>query len=162
MAIVRFSADQFDKVIEETLNAKKRIPFIDDLFDPKLYRAKQPVDEKGRTKRQCLQDGIPFWPDPERVMVARLKPALQLTVDQGVYVLSNAVFEQGEAPTVVYADHCNPYTDPDWESVQREVFGESVANIRIPIEWFDDFLDEYPDADKFELEITDDGVQVYL
>lgn len=52
-------------------------------------------------------------------------PGFWLVGDEGVYLMSNALLNEGEKPIVVYADECNPKTMPfdDWWSAKQASFG---------------------------------------
>ncbi|WP_457298669.1 DUF3085 domain-containing protein [Phyllobacterium sp. P5_D12] len=43
--------------------------------------------------------------------------------DQGVYLMHNGVFPDGEKAVVAYAEECNPEKNGDWYDVKRDTFG---------------------------------------
>lgn len=51
------------------------------------------------------------------------KPGLWLVGDEGVYILSNGKLAEGQRPFVVYAEECDPKTNPDYWQYKRHHFG---------------------------------------
>ncbi|MDQ0513419.1 DUF3085 domain-containing protein [Ancylobacter amanitiformis] len=51
------------------------------------------------------------------------KPGLWLVGDEGVYFLSNGRLAEGQRPLVVYAQECDPKTNPDCWHYKRQHFG---------------------------------------
>lgn len=51
------------------------------------------------------------------------KPGLWLVGDEGVYILSNGKLGEGQRPLVVYAEECDPKTNPDYWHYKRQHFG---------------------------------------
>ncbi|MCO6180952.1 DUF3085 domain-containing protein [Ciceribacter sp. RN22] len=51
------------------------------------------------------------------------RPGLWLVGDEGVYVMSSGKLAEGQRPLVVYAEECNPKTDPDYWHTKRRYFG---------------------------------------
>ena len=51
------------------------------------------------------------------------KPGLWLVGDEGVYLLSNGKLAEGQRPFVVYAEECDPTTNPDYWHYKRQHFG---------------------------------------
>jgi len=43
--------------------------------------------------------------------------------DQGVYLMHNGVFPDGEKAVVIYAEECNPETCEDWWDIKSATFG---------------------------------------
>ena len=54
---------------------------------------------------------------------AEARAGLWLVGDQGVYVLSNGRLAQGQRPLVIYAEECNPMSNPDYWHYKRRYFG---------------------------------------
>lgn len=50
------------------------------------------------------------------------RPALWIVGDEGVYVLSNGKLAEGQKALVVYAEECDPKTDPDCWHYKRRYF----------------------------------------
>lgn len=51
------------------------------------------------------------------------KPGLWLVGDEGVYILSNGKLAEGQRALVVYAEECDPKTNPDYWHYKRRHFG---------------------------------------
>ncbi|NTE68282.1 DUF3085 domain-containing protein [Agrobacterium tumefaciens] len=50
---------------------------------------------------------------------AEARPGLWLVGDEGVYVMSSGKLAEGQRPLVVYAEECDPKTDPDYWHYMR-------------------------------------------
>ncbi len=53
---------------------------------------------------------------------------LWIVGDEGVYVLSNRKLAEGQRALAVYADECDPKTNPDYRDYKRRYFGETTAS----------------------------------
>ncbi|MFK4259139.1 DUF3085 domain-containing protein [Agrobacterium tumefaciens] len=51
------------------------------------------------------------------------QPGVWLVGDEGVYLMSNGKLSEGQRPCVVYAEECDPKTNPDWWNYKRRHFG---------------------------------------
>ena len=51
------------------------------------------------------------------------KPGLWLVGDEGVYIMSNGILAEKQRPLVVYAEECDPKTNPDYWRYKRQHFG---------------------------------------
>lgn len=51
------------------------------------------------------------------------RAGLWLVGDEGVYVMSSGKLAEGQRPLVVYAEECNPKTNPDYWHYKRRYFG---------------------------------------
>lgn len=51
------------------------------------------------------------------------KPGLWLVGDEGVYLLPNGRLTEGQRPLVIYAEECDPKTNPDCWHTKRRHFG---------------------------------------
>ncbi|WP_223568931.1 DUF3085 domain-containing protein [Agrobacterium tumefaciens] len=51
------------------------------------------------------------------------QPGVWLVGDEGVYLLSNGKLAEGQRPCVVYAEECDPKTNPDYWHYKRRHFG---------------------------------------
>jgi hypothetical protein len=86
------------------------------------------------------------------------EPGLWLVGDHGVYVMSNGHIAYGERAMVVYADQCNPDTDPDWYDYKVHHFGGDddvvfLAAVEILI-----LADRRPDATHLRIDLTASSV----
>lgn len=50
-------------------------------------------------------------------------PGLWLVGDEGVYIMSNGILAEKQRPLVVYAEECDPKTNPDYWHYKRQHFG---------------------------------------
>lgn len=61
--------------------------------------------------------------------------------DQGVYLMSNVIYLDGDTPDstseIVYAKGCNPDTDEDWYENKGRLFGGDDGSVSFPIEWIE-------------------------
>jgi hypothetical protein len=51
------------------------------------------------------------------------RPGLWLVGDEGVYLMSSGKLAEGQRPLVVYAEECDPKTNPDTWHYKRRHFG---------------------------------------
>ncbi|KPH76530.1 MULTISPECIES: DUF3085 domain-containing protein [Bosea] len=51
------------------------------------------------------------------------RPGVWLVGDEGVYIMSNGKLAEGKRPLVVYAQECDPKTNPDYWHYKRQHFG---------------------------------------
>ncbi len=51
------------------------------------------------------------------------KPGVWLVGDQGVYLISNGNLLEGQRPLVVYAEECDPKSNPDYWHYKHQHFG---------------------------------------
>ncbi|MFK4259629.1 DUF3085 domain-containing protein [Agrobacterium tumefaciens] len=63
------------------------------------------------------------------------QPGVWLVGDEGVYLLSNGKLSEGQRPCVVYAEECDPKTNPDHWHYKRRHFGGDDG-----IEFLDAFM----------------------
>lgn len=63
------------------------------------------------------------------------RPGVWLVGDEGVYLLSNGKLAEGQRPCVVYAEECDPKTNPDCWHYKRQHFGGDDG-----IEFLDAFM----------------------
>ena len=54
---------------------------------------------------------------------AEARPGLWLVGDEGVYMMSSGKLSEGQRPLVVYAEECDPKTNPDHWHYKRRYFG---------------------------------------
>ena len=51
------------------------------------------------------------------------KPGIWLVGDEGVYIMSNGKLADGQRSFVIYAEECDPKTNPDYWHYKRRHFG---------------------------------------
>ena len=112
-------------------------PSTDDLFNPEMYSDGIVRDKNGRTEQEAEKhDGI-FWPSEDFIDQSKIKPALILVGDHGVYLITNAKMDGSPSSrgTVAYANGCNPELDDDFYENKRNLFGGDDGSVRIPYDW---------------------------
>jgi hypothetical protein len=111
----------------------KRHPNMAQTFNPAFWR--EDLSEERRVELMKFLDddqegGI--WPTEDDVDPAKVPAGLWLVGDQGIYLMSNAPFEQTKADLadkdlkhVCYAQQCDPTQKgvDDWYDVKRVAFG---------------------------------------
>ncbi|MCZ0737720.1 DUF3085 domain-containing protein [Phreatobacter sp. AB_2022a] len=88
------------------------------------------------------------------------KPGLWLVGDEGVYIMSNGILAEGQRPLVVYAEECDPKTNPDSWHYKRQHFGGDDG-----IEFLDAFrlvtlIAASPAATDLMIAMTDDSLSI--
>ncbi|MFC5506955.1 MULTISPECIES: DUF3085 domain-containing protein [Hyphomicrobiales] len=51
------------------------------------------------------------------------RPGVWLVGDEGVYIMSNGKLAEDQRPLIVYAQECDPKTNPDYWHYKRQHFG---------------------------------------
>lgn len=78
------------------------------------------VLERGRVDAAANGYRVPYQGiSPE----AEARPGLWLVGDEGVYVMSSGKPAEGQRPLVIYAEECDPKTNPDYWHYKRQYFG---------------------------------------
>ena len=129
--ILHFDREQLQRLVSITKAAKEYRPSYAQVFDPKYRKdGREPsLDE------EITLDDI----DP-----AKLKPALLLVGDQGVYFMSNAKLDlpKGQRHDVAYAVEANPNEVPfdDWWDAKNRSFGGDDGVEVIELETIEQWL----------------------
>ena len=137
MSVLTFKTHDVKKLIEELVAASSFSPSTDDLFNPEMYSDGIVRDKNGRTEQEAEKhDGI-FWPSEDFIDQSKIKPALILVGDHGVYLITNAKMDGSPSSrgTVAYANGCNPELDDDFYENKRNLFGGDDGSVRIPYDW---------------------------
>ena len=90
------------------------------------------------------------------------KPGLWLVGDEGVYIMSNGKLTEDQRPLVVYAQECDPRTNPDYWHYKRQHFGGDDG-----VEFFDaavlvKLIDAAPTATHLTIAMTDNALSLAL
>lgn len=129
--ILHFDREQLQRLVDATKAAKEYRPSYAQVFDPK-YR------KDGR--KPSLDEDVSF----DDIDPAKLKPALELVGDDGVYFMSNAKADLPEGQTlgVVYAVEANPKELPfdDWWDAKNRSFGGDDGVEVIELETIEQWL----------------------
>ncbi|AOO85008.1 DUF3085 domain-containing protein [Bosea vaviloviae] len=90
------------------------------------------------------------------------KPGLWLVGDEGVYILSNGKLAEGQRPLVVYAEECDPKTNPDYWHYKRQHFGgDDGINFLDAVELVK-LITAFPEATHLSIEMTDTSMSFSL
>ncbi|OKO99410.1 DUF3085 domain-containing protein [Xenorhabdus eapokensis] len=137
MSILIFETHDVKKLIEELDTASSFSPSTDDLFNPEMYPDGIIRDKYGRTEQEAEKHGGMFWPSEDFIDQKKIKPALILVGDHGVYLITNAKADGSPSSrgTVAYANGCNPESDDDFYENKRNLFGGDDGSVRIPSSW---------------------------
>ncbi|KPH78312.1 DUF3085 domain-containing protein [Bosea vaviloviae] len=90
------------------------------------------------------------------------RPGLWLVADDGVYIMSNGKLAEDQRLLVVYAQECDPKTNPDYWHYKRQHFGGDDG-----VEFLDavvlvKLIDAPPTATHLTIEITDSALSLAL
>lgn len=137
MSIISFNIQEVKKLVDELKAAQAYSASTDDLFNPAMYSDGIPRDEHGRSEQEAEKLGEFFWPSSKYINQSKVKPALVLVGDHGLYLITNAKVEGSPASrgTVVYAAGCNPTLDDDFYENKCELFGDDDGSVTLPMAW---------------------------
>lgn len=90
------------------------------------------------------------------------KPGLWLVGDEGVYILSNGKLTEGQRPLVVYAEECNPKTNPDYWHYKRQHFGGDDGIEFLDAEMLVKLITGSPAATHLTITMTDSSLSIAL
>lgn len=88
MSVLTFKIHDVKKLIEELDAASSFSPSTDDLFNPEMYSDGIVRDKNGRTEQEAEKHGGMFWPSEDFIDQSKVKPALILVGDHGVYLIT--------------------------------------------------------------------------
>ncbi|EAB9607508.1 DUF3085 domain-containing protein [Plesiomonas shigelloides subsp. oncorhynchi] len=137
MSVLTFKIHDVKKLIEELDAASNFSPSVDDLFNPEMYSDGIVRDKNGRTELEAEKHSGMFWPSENFIDQSKVKPALILVGDHGVYLITNAKADGSPSSrgTVAYAKGCNPGLDDDFYENKCNLFGGGDCSVRIPSDW---------------------------
>lgn len=115
MKTLTFDIDKLAQLAHHAVDAPSHTFGYDLLFDPEYHKGGTIVEKDG-------------WPDKANIDHAKVRPALLLVKDQGVYFMSNGVPElprNADDAHVVYANEVNPRQMPfdQWYENGRSIMG---------------------------------------
>lgn len=90
------------------------------------------------------------------------KPGLWLVGDEGVYILSNGKLAEGQHPLVVYAEECDPKTNPDYWHYKRQYFGGDDGIEFLDAEMLVKLITGSPEATHLTITLTDSSLSITL
>ncbi len=88
------------------------------------------------------------------------KPGLWLVGDEGVYIMSNGNLTEGQRPLVVYAEECDPKTNPDYWHYKRQYFGGDDGIAFLDAEMLVTLIAAAPGATDVTITMTDDSIAI--
>ncbi len=90
------------------------------------------------------------------------KPGLWLVGDEGVYLLSNGILAKDQRALVVYAEECDPSTNPDhWHYKRRHFGGDDGVDFLDAVE-LERLMAGSPSATHLRIEMTDSSMSLSL
>lgn len=125
--ILTFITAEVAQVVADALAAKELRTNFEDLYNPAFHKG-------GVIKKDARG-----FPDSDNIDHSKVPPALWLVGDQGVYLMSNAKFAEGQKRAILaYAEECNPgkLEFDEWYENKRYLFGGDDGGVTLPIEWF--------------------------
>lgn len=88
------------------------------------------------------------------------KPGVWLVGDEGVYLLSNGKLAEGQRALVVYAEECDPRTNPDYWHYKRQHFGGDDGIDFIDAVELERLIAAAPGATHLKIEMTDTSMSL--
>nr|WP_298104952.1 DUF3085 domain-containing protein [uncultured Shinella sp.] len=88
------------------------------------------------------------------------KPGLWIVGDEGVYLLSNGKLAEGQKALVVYAEECDPKTNPDCWHYKRRYFGGDDGIVFIDAESLEVMHSTNPAATHLRAEFATETMQL--
>lgn len=82
--------------------------------------------------------------------------------DEGVYLLSNGKLAEGQRPLVVYAQECDPKTNPDYWHYKRQHFGGDDGIEFLDAEMLIKLITGSPRATHLTIAMTDSSLSIAL
>lgn len=93
---------------------------------------------------------------------AEARAGLWLVGDEGVYVLSNGKLAEGQRPLVIYAEECDPKTNPDYWHYKRRYFGGDDGVEFIDAVELEKLVADQPDATHLRIVMDDTSISISL
>lgn len=93
---------------------------------------------------------------------AEARAGLWLVGDEGVYVLSNGRLAEGQRPLVIYAEECDPKTNPDYWHYKRRHFGGDDGVEFIDAVELENLISTQPDATRLRIVMDDTSLSISL
>ena len=88
------------------------------------------------------------------------RPGLWLVGDEGVYLMSSGKLAEGQRPLVVYAEECDPKTNPDYWHYKRQHFGGDDGIEFLDAEMLVKQIAAAPRATHVRIEMTDTSMSI--
>lgn len=129
-AVLEFDAQIVRRLITHAVLAKHHSPGYGDWENPEMYPGGQVV--------RYTEGPYKGLPNAERIDGTKVRPALSLVKDHGIYLMSNGLPilhdpyrpDMPNSSLVAYAKTYDPATDPDWydraQKISRDDFCETI------------------------------------
>ena len=88
------------------------------------------------------------------------KPGVWLVGDEGVYIMSNGKLADGQRSFVIYAEECDPKTNPDYWHYKRQYFGGDGGIDFLDAELLVRSIEALASATHLTIEMTDDSMAI--
>ena len=88
------------------------------------------------------------------------KPGVWLVGDEGVYIMSNGKLADGQRSFVIYAEECDPKTNPDYWHYKRQYFGGDDGIDFLDAELILRSIEAQSPATHLTIEIPDDSIAI--
>ncbi len=88
------------------------------------------------------------------------KPGVWLVGDEGVYVMSNGKLAEGQRSLVIYAEECDPKTNPDYWHYKRQYFGGDDGIDFLDAELLVRSIEALASATHLTIAMTDDSMAI--
>lgn len=93
---------------------------------------------------------------------AEARAGLWLVGDEGVYVMSNGKLAEGQRPLVIYAEECDPKSNPDYWHYKRRYFGGDDGVEFIDAIELETLVAAQPDATHLQIVMDDTSLSIGL
>lgn len=93
---------------------------------------------------------------------AEARAGLWLVGDEGVYVMSNGKLAEGQRQLVIYAEECDPKTNPDYWHYKRRYFGGDDGVEFIDAVELETLVAAQPDATHLRIVMDDTSISISL
>ena len=88
------------------------------------------------------------------------RPGVWLVGDEGVYIMSNGKLADGQRSFVIYAEECDPKTNPDYWHYKRQYFGGDDGIDFLDAELLVRSIEALASATHLTIEMTDDSMAI--
>lgn len=88
------------------------------------------------------------------------KPGIWLVGDEGVYIMSNGQLADGQRSLVIYAEECDPKTNPDYWHYKRQYFGGDDGIDFLDAELLVRSIETLPSPTHLTIAMTDDSMSI--
>lgn len=88
------------------------------------------------------------------------KPGVWLVGDEGVYIMSNGKLADGQRSFVIYAEECDPKTNPDYWHYKHQYFGGDDGIDFLDAELLVRSIEALASATHLTIEMTDDSMAI--